>query len=133
MKFENLINLNEDQKTDLIQEINDRLQNLSVSVLNEILSSLKTQEEKKFNGNISASSITGAALHAGDYFDNIRELEAKLTQTDPNNRKKVEKLLNDYFRRGNKVKFIKSEKKCDVYHCIGKNPDYPLVVYLYRE
>lgn len=126
-------NLNEDQKSDLIKEINDRLQDLSVSVLREILSSLKTQEEKKFNGNIAASSITGSALHAGDYFDNIRELEAKLPRIDPNNRKKVEKLLSDYYWRGGKVKFISSGKKCDIYHCFGKQSSYPLVVYLYKE
>lgn len=127
-------NLNEDQKSDLIKEINDRLQDLSVSVLREILSSLKTQEEKKFNGNIiAASSVTGSALHAGDYFDNIRELEAKLPRIDPNNRKKVEKLLSDYYWRDGKVKFISSGKKCDIYHCFEKQSGYPLVVYLYKE
>lgn len=47
MKFKNL---NEDQRTDLIQEISDRLQTLSIGPLKEILDSLKTQEEKKFTG-----------------------------------------------------------------------------------
>lgn len=125
--------LNEDQRTDLIQEISDRLQTLGVDPLKEILDSLKTQEEKKFTGEISASSITGSSLHAGDSFDDYPGLKAKLTRIDPNDRKKVEKLLKDHYWRGNKVKFIRSEKKCDVYHCIGKSPDHPLVVYLYRE
>lgn len=139
MKFTEYLNesrsnrLNEDQRTDLIREISDRLQTLGVDSLKEILDSLKTQEEKKFTGEISASSITGSSLHAGDFFDDYLGLKAKLTRIDPNDRKKVEKLLKDHYWRGNKVKFIRSEKKCDVYHCIGKSPDHPLVVYLYRE
>ena len=56
MKFAEYLNesrsdrLNEDQRTDLIREISDRLQTLGVDSLKEILDSLKTQEEKKFTG-----------------------------------------------------------------------------------
>lgn len=135
-KSQNMImtkNLNEDQRTDLIQEITSRIQTLGVGLLKEILSSLKTQEEKKFNGRIDVASYNGSSLFAGDFFDNVRELKAKLVSIDPSEKKKVEKILSDYGTYNYKTKFIRTEKKCDVYHCVKGDPRYPLVVFLSRE
>lgn len=136
MKFKTI---NEDQTSDLIKEISDRLPDLGDYLLEDLLRIIKGQLERPFTGDLiikDKNSRLSKYLLGTFKTNSLGKLHSNLRKTDPNDTKAVVKLLKGEMQdeySDCKVKFKSFGKHYDSYLVTGKNRDCPFEIWVERE
>lgn len=135
MKFKTL---NEDHESDLIQEITSKLPGIGDQFLENILRDINLRLARPFTGHIEGRDKNGKRFtYIANIFkiSDLGKLDSALKQTDPNDTKKVVKLLKEYCNEDYnfKIKFVKHLPHDDVYQFTGKHPNCPFEIWLERE
>lgn len=133
MKFKTL---NEDHESDLIQEITSKLPGIGDQFLENILRDINIRLARPFTCDIEGRDKNGRRFtYIANIFNDLGKLDSALKQTDPNDTKKVVKLLKEYCDEDYnfKVKFVKHGHHYDIYQFTGKHPNCPFEIWLERE
>ena len=134
MKFKDL---NEDYESDLIQEITSKLPGIGDQFLEGLLRDINRRLARPFTGDIEGRDKNGKRFtYIANIFrlGDLGELYSTLRKTDPNDTKKVEKLLKEHCNEDYnfKIKFVKHWPHDDIYQFTGKHPNCPFEIWLER-